>query len=251
LNPLNFKENPENQGQEKLLQDHPMTGELTFGPNETWKREWSIPWRWCNKQGAEDTFRLIIDVFNLQGTDIKELPFLNILKVLTHDHAFKLLSNWAIDDPHSQALFQLAKTARCDINNDEEAISQIAPAKTNPKQRLPADQYYLLRLFLNDSTHAESDRGNWMSTLLIWLLIHAMYRIERGITFDKSLKAVAGYLRSLPYNEVYDWQNLMQLQPPDEGLSSFACLNYHLIHQVTALRSTKQDSRTLLERYQR
>ena len=143
MNPLKNNQNSINE------MDYSTEQKVPFGPNEKWREEWFASWAWCKKHNMEETFRLLIDTFNLQGSDILKIPFRNIINILSNDHSLNLLEAWALNDVNSQKLYLLAKAAQTDIQNDIDEIVDIAAADEKSGKNLAQDQYYLLRIYLD------------------------------------------------------------------------------------------------------
>lgn len=73
---------------------------MTFGPNDAWKEGWTPIWRWCQTHDSDDTFKLLIDAFNLQSKNFREVPFRDIVDILSLDHSLTILKSWASTDSH-------------------------------------------------------------------------------------------------------------------------------------------------------
>lgn len=214
---------------------------MTFGPKgphrERWQKAWDLPWKWSKFHGYEETFKLLIDVFNLQGEEVTKLLFRNIIEVLSHPYSISLLKSWAINDKQCSRLYKLARAARNDLDSNKNSISSIGIVSSGQVSKLSRDKYYLLQVFIKDITHDEVKYNEWMFTIRIWLLVHAMYRAERVGCFDNNLQSISSYLRLLLNNKKYDWDDFLRLQPPLEKECNFVGMNYQLLHNIASLRA--------------
>ena len=219
------------------LMAYAVSNTLSYGPNDIWKKEWNVPWRWCKEHAGENIFKLLVDVFNLQSHQIKELPFKNIFDLLYSEHSRKILQAWAINDPNCAQLYQLSNTAKKDFKNELSLISNIAKASASSGKELSLKYHYMLLIFLQREAHFKLKNDNWMLTFRVWLLIHAIYRVERGVFFDKNLSVVAAYLNALLYAKKFEWDDLLLLKPPESEFISFGLLNSSMINRISVIRS--------------
>ncbi|MCU7938362.1 MAG: hypothetical protein KZQ64_02200 [gamma proteobacterium symbiont of Bathyaustriella thionipta] len=208
---------------------------MTFGPNKEWRKAWKDIWLWSRRNRTENTLNLLIDTFNLQSPEIPEVPFRNIIDILSHDYSLELLGSWASTDPNCAELFHLVTAATIELKLNQIVFGE--KAQTQTRKILPVKDFYLLRLFQRElPLHKSSAEIHWMLTMLIWLLIHAMYRAQQGIYFSSNIQNGTSYLRHLIKEISADWSSFMRLTPTSESSSSFISLNTYLIQRIPALR---------------
>lgn len=169
-------------------------------------QEWLPAYKWAVNNQVLEELIAIINVTQLQDSPV---AFGTVASFLAHDNAISLLTEWQEFEPAAVPLHRFSLA----IIRNPEILRKYTPltiAKSASSEfRTETKQKYLTALLAEHPASTSPEETEWLNTMKLWLLVHAMDRAKLGNVQDILIRSVSTQLR-LACKSAGNWRNIFQ-----------------------------------------